>query len=196
VTGPYRGKRLLDVAILAVAAIPAALLGLLAAVAIKLTSRGPVFFRQTRIGMGGDPFEVVKFRTMLAGPNPLIPDDSRITSAGRVLRRFSIDELPQLLNVAHSEMSIVGPRPALPQQAELYDALQRQRLAVRPGLTGWAQVNGRNAIPWAERITLDLEYVERQSARFDFHILRRTAGVMLGGEGVEGHPTDDPMVGT
>ena len=193
VTRPYRGKRLVDVVELALVAIPAALVGLVSALAIKLTSRGPVLFRQTRVGMGGQPFEVVKFRTMLAGPNPLIPDESRITSAGRVLRRFSIDELPQLLNVARGDMSIVGPRPALPEQAELLTTRQRGRLAVRPGLTGWAQVNGRNAIPWSERIELDLEYVARQSARFDLHILTRTLGVMLGGEGIEGHPTDDPM---
>lgn len=190
---PYRGKRLVDMAVLAVAAIPAALLGAVASVAIKLTSRGPVLFRQTRVGIDGAPFEVVKFRTMLVGDNPLIPDDSRITSAGRVLRRFSIDELPQLLNVARGEMSVVGPRPALPEQVELFDDTQRGRLAVRPGLTGWAQVNGRNAIPWAERIQLDLEYVDRQSVGFDLQILRRTIGVMLGGDGIEGHSVDDPM---
>jgi lipopolysaccharide/colanic/teichoic acid biosynthesis glycosyltransferase len=190
---PYPGKRLVDMVILALAAIPAAILGAASAVAVKLTSRGPVLFKQMRVGMGGEAFEVVKFRTMLVGDNPLIPDDSRITSAGKVLRRFSIDELPQLLNVARGEMSVVGPRPALPEQVDLYDDSQRGRLAVRPGLTGWAQVNGRNAIPWSERIRLDLEYVQRQSPAFDWAIIRRTIGVMVGGDGVEGHPTDDPM---
>ena len=195
-TRPYRGKRLVDLAVLAFAAVPASLVGIASAVAVKLTSKGPVFFRQQRIGMDGEVFDVIKFRTMLDGPNPLIPDDSRITHAGRVLRRFSIDELPQLLNVAHGEMSIVGPRPALPNQVELYDNRQRGRLAVRPGLTGWAQVNGRNSIPWSERIDLDLEYVQRQSVSLDLQIIGRTVSVMLGGEGIEGHPTDDPMVGS
>jgi len=196
VTRPYRGKRLVDLAVLAFAAVPASLVGIASAVAVKLTSKGPVFFRQQRIGMDGEVFDVIKFRTMLDGPNPLIPDDSRITSAGRILRRFSFDELPQLLNVAHGEMSIVGPRPALPNQVELYDNRQRGRLAVRPGLTGWAQVNGRNSIPWSERIDLDLEYVQRQSVGLDLQIIGRTVSVMLGGEGIEGHPTDDPMVGS
>ena len=128
--------------------------GGLAALAIRLTSRGPVLFRQERVGKGGEPFEVVKFRTMvhLDEPNPLIPDPDRITRVGAFLRRFSLDELPQLLNVARGEMSIVGPRPTLAYQVERYSDRERQRLRVRPGLTGLAQVNGRNAIAWSERI--------------------------------------------
>ncbi len=190
---PYRGKRAVDLAILAVLALPAAALGAVCAAAVRLTSRGPVFFRQDRVGMGGEVFSVWKFRTMIAGDNPIFPDASRITSAGRWLRRLSLDELPQLINVAQGDMSIVGPRPTLPYQVERYDGRQRLRLSVRPGLTGLAQVSGRNALGWAERIELDITYVQVQSVRADLQILARTAKVVLSGEGAEGHPTDDPL---
>ena len=143
--------------------------------------------------MGGRTFDVWKFRTMIAGDNPIFPDASRITSAGKVLRRLSLDELPQLINVALGEMSIVGPRPTLPYQVERYDDHQRRRLAVRPGLTGLAQVSGRNALTWDERIEFDVTYVETQSLVEDLRIILRTATTMLSGEGVEGHPTDDPL---
>lgn len=191
---PYRTKRLVDLAVLGVVAVPAGLLGLGAAAWVRATSRGPVLFRQERVGMDEQPFECLKFRTMVDGENPLIPDDSRITAAGKWLRRFSIDELPQLLNVARGEMSVVGPRPMLPFQAERCDHQQRLRFAVRPGLTGWAQVNGRNALTWPERIRLDVDYVERQSPMLDARIIGRTAGALIGGSGVEGHTTDDPFV--
>ena len=190
---PYRGKRAFDLLVLGVAAVPAAALGVLCALAVRLTSPGPILFRQARIGLGGQPFEVLKFRTMVAGENPLFPDASRITSAGRWLRRLSLDELPQLVNVWRGEMSIVGPRPTLAYQVERYTTRQRARLSVPPGLTGWAQVNGRNALSWGDRIELDLEYVARQSLWLDARIVWRTATAMLGGEGVEGHPTDDPL---
>jgi lipopolysaccharide/colanic/teichoic acid biosynthesis glycosyltransferase len=190
---PYRGKRALDLAVLALVAVPVAAVGLVCAAAVKLTSRGPVFFRQERIGMGGAPFMVWKFRTMVAGDNPIFPDASRITSAGRWLRRLSLDELPQLINVAVGEMSIVGPRPTLAYQVERYDEHQRRRLAVRPGLTGLAQVSGRNALSWTERIDLDVRYVEIQSLRTDLGLIARTAGTVLSGEGIDGHPTDDPL---
>ncbi|MFN8050223.1 MAG: sugar transferase [Acidimicrobiales bacterium] len=186
-------SRPLDLAILAVAAVPAGLLGLACAVAVKLTSSGPVLFRQERVGLGGEPFMVLKFRTMLNEPNPIFPDASRITSAGRFLRRFSLDELPQLINVARGEMSVVGPRPTLAYQVERYDERQRRRLDVRPGLTGLAQVSGRNALSWPDRIEIDVQYVERQSLRLDLSIIARTAKALLGGEGVEGHPTDDAL---
>jgi len=137
---------------------------------------------------------VWKFRSMLVGDNPVIPDASRITAVGAWLRRLSLDELPQLINVARGEMSVVGPRPTLPYQVERYDDRQRLRLAVRPGLTGLAQVRGRNALPWAERIEHDLAYVQTQSVRLDLRILAATASVVLTGEGAEGHPTDDPIV--
>ena len=191
--GPYRGKRAFDLLVLLVVAVPALLVGAVCAAAVALTSRGPVFFRQERVGMDGRTFRVWKFRTMVAGDNPIFPDDSRITSAGRVLRRLSLDELPQLINVAVGDMSVVGPRPTLAYQVERYDEHQRRRLEVRPGLTGWAQVNGRNSLAWADRIDLDVEYVERQSPAFDLRIISRTMTTMLSGEGVEGHPTDDPL---
>jgi lipopolysaccharide/colanic/teichoic acid biosynthesis glycosyltransferase len=190
----YRGKRIFDLAVLTVVAIPALVVGAVCAVAIKLTSRGPMFFCQERIGIGGCPFRVVKFRTMIdAADNPLFPSASRITSVGRWLRRLSLDELPQLINVAKGEMSIVGPRPTLAYQVARYDERQRRRLAVRPGLTGLAQVEGRNAIAWPDRIELDIAYVERQSPWLDARLLSRTLAVVMTGSGVEGHPTDDPL---
>jgi lipopolysaccharide/colanic/teichoic acid biosynthesis glycosyltransferase len=190
---PYAGKRLLDLLVMVVVALPAAIVGVVCAVFIKLTSRGPVFFRQDRVGMNGVPFEVVKFRTMVTGDNPIFPDASRITSAGRWLRRFSLDELPQLINVARGEMSIVGPRPTLQYQVDRYDDRQRLRLCVRPGLTGLAQINGRNALSWAARIEFDVEYVQTQSWWTDARILIGTVRVLLTGEGAEGHPEDDPL---
>jgi lipopolysaccharide/colanic/teichoic acid biosynthesis glycosyltransferase len=192
--GPYRGKRLVDLLLVALAALPAALLGGVGALAVRLTSPGPVLFRQERVGRDGQPFSLLKLRTMRAvGPNPVFPDDDRITPVGHVLRRTSVDELPQLWNVARGEMSVVGPRPTLGYQVARYDERQRGRLAVRPGLTGLAQVRLRNAAPWAERIELDLDYVERQSPWLDLRILVSSVGVVLGGSGAAGHPTDDPL---
>jgi lipopolysaccharide/colanic/teichoic acid biosynthesis glycosyltransferase len=193
VDGPYTGKRVVDLALCSIVALPALALGAVCALAIRMTSPGPVFFRQERIGMGGRPFVVWKFRTMIHGDNPTFPDATRITPVGRVLRRLSLDELPQLINVVKGEMSVVGPRPTLAYQVERYDEEQRRRLAVRPGLTGLAQVSGRNSLPWGERIRLDVQYVEQGSAALDLRILARTLQTMLAGEGVEGHPTDDPL---
>ena len=190
---PYRGKRLVDLAVLVAVAMPALVVGLGCAAAVRFTSAGPVFFRQERVGMDGAPFMVWKFRTMAHGDNPMMPDPNRITRVGAVLRRLSLDELPQLLNVATGEMSIVGPRPTLAYQVERYDEHQMRRLAVRPGLTGLAQVNGRNSLPWAERIELDVTYVETQSALEDLRLLVRTVSTIATGDGVEGHPTDDPL---
>ncbi len=190
----YRGKRAVDLALLALLAVPAAVVGALCGLAVKLTSPGPVFFRQERVGLGGRPFQVVKFRTMaVASDNPLFPSADRITPAGRWLRRFSLDELPQLANVARGEMSVVGPRPTLAYQVERYDSRQVQRLTVRPGLTGLAQVRGRNAIGWRDRIEHDLEYLETQSPLFDVRVLWWTAKVVVRGSGVDGHPLDDPL---
>jgi lipopolysaccharide/colanic/teichoic acid biosynthesis glycosyltransferase len=191
--GPYRGKRLLDLAVLAIVAVPAAIVGLLCALAVRGTSRGPALFTQERVGMDGEPFIVFKFRTMVHGDNPIFPDADRITSVGRVLRRLSLDELPQLVNVARGDMSVVGPRPTLAYQVERYTDEQRLRLAVRPGLTGLAQIWGRNALAWAERIEHDVEYVRTQSLLLDLRIMLGTAIVMLTGRGAEGHPEDDPL---
>ena len=190
---PYRGKRLVDLLLLAVVALPALAIGAVCAAAVGLTSPGGVFFKQERVGMGGRPFLVWKFRSMVAGDNPIFPDASRITTVGKVLRRLSLDELPQLINVALGDMSVVGPRPTLAYQVERYDDHQRRRLAVRPGLTGLAQVNGRNSLSWDDRIDFDVTYVETQSATEDLRIVAKTFSTLLSGEGVEGHPTDDPL---
>jgi lipopolysaccharide/colanic/teichoic acid biosynthesis glycosyltransferase len=190
---PYRGKRLVDLVLLAVVAIPAAIVAAPCALAVRLTSPGPIFFRQERVGRDGRSFQMIKFRTMVAGDNPIFPDATRITSAGRILRRTSLDELPNLWNVWLGEMSIVGPRPTLAYQVARYDERQLGRLAVKPGLTGLAQIRGRNALSWSERIDHDLEYVETQSAGLDLRIALATVKVALTGAGVEGHPDDDPL---
>lgn len=190
---PYRGKRLLDLLILAFAALPSLAIAIPCALTVALTSTGGAFFIQERVGMDGQTIKVWKFRTMVAGDNPVFPDASRITPVGRILRRTSLDELPQLINVLLGEMSIVGPRPTLRYQVDRYDDRQRHRLDVRPGLTGLAQVNGRNALSWSDRIDWDLRYVRDQSPRLDVSIIARTLRAMLSGEGVEGHPIEDPL---
>jgi len=152
----------------------------IAALATKLESGGPVLYRQTRVGRNGEDFEVLKLRTMVVGAEKLgagfavDEGDSRITRVGRILRRTSVDELPQLWNILRGDMSVIGPRPTLRYQVEQYDERQWQRLAIRPGLTGWAQVHGRASLPWAERIELDVWYVEHRSPRIDLEILLRT----------------------
>jgi sugar transferase EpsL len=187
----YRGKRLFDLLVLALVAVPAALLGGVCATLVKLTSRGPVLFRQQRVGRDGRPFTMLKFRTMLHRPNPVFPDATSITAVGRVLRRLSFDELPQLVNVGRGDMSIVGPRPTLAYQVARYTDRQRLRLAVRPGLTGLAQVRGRNRLPWENRIELDIEYIERQSVRLDLSLVLMTVPTLLRGTGVGDHAADD-----
>ncbi len=178
-------KRAVDVA--AAALLLGALAPLLAAVAVavKAGSPGEIVFRQRRAGRSGRPFTIYKFRTMVrdAPSSPLgtycYADDPRVTRVGRLLRATSLDELPQLWNVLRGDMSLVGPRPDLPHHVERYTPAQRRRLEVRPGITGWAQVNGRNGIGWDERIALDLEYVARWSLGLDARILARTAAVVL-----------------
>jgi lipopolysaccharide/colanic/teichoic acid biosynthesis glycosyltransferase len=193
-TGTYRGKRAVDLLLVAAAAAPAALLGGACAVAVRLSGPGPILYRQLRIGRDGRPFELLKFRTMVDRPdNPIFPDPGRITPVGRWLRRLSLDELPQLLNVVRGDMSLVGPRPALAYQVERYDERQRGRLAALPGVTGLAQVSGRNTLYWSERIELDLTYIRRQSIGLDLAILARTVRLMARPAGVEGHPGDDPI---
>jgi lipopolysaccharide/colanic/teichoic acid biosynthesis glycosyltransferase len=158
-----------------------------AAVAIKLEDGGPVLYRQRRVGLGGEEFELLKLRTMVVGAErqgagfAVNRGDPRITRIGRVLRRLSLDELPQLWNVVRGDMSLVGPRPTLAYQVERYTARQRRRLEVKPGITGWAQVHGRAALPWAERIELDVWYVEHRSPRLDMRILLRTPLALLSG---------------
>ena len=184
--------RAVDVALAALGLVVASPLLVAAAAAIKLTSRGPVVYRQRRVGKDGEPFDLYKLRTMRMGADPVgmgtpvLPDDPRVTPAGRVLRRFSLDEIPNLVNVLRGEMAIVGPRPTLAAQVEQYTPRQRRRLEVKPGLTGWAQVNGRAGIPWEERIELDVWYVDRRSLRLDLRILGRTLRLLLTGHGLYG----------
>ena len=191
---PYRLQRALDWAVL-IACSPVLLpAGLLIGLCVGLTSRGPVLFKQERVGLHGNNFQVFKFRSMVDGDNPLVPDPTRITRVGAVLRRWSLDELPQLINVARGEMSAVGPRPTVASQVERYSVDQARRLTVRPGLTGLAQVSGRNSLAWADRIELDLVYVDSRSLRRDIAILVRTVSTVLTGDGAEGHDADDPML--
>ena len=157
----------------------------LIAALVKLTSRGPVLYVQERIGKDSVPFRFIKFRTMVVGAEKqgagilCLKNDPRVTTLGRILRRYSLDELPQLFNVLRGDMSLIGPRPGLAYQIKEYTPFQRRRLTVLPGISGWAQVNGRNAITWDERITRDVEYVERLSFTMDLRILLRTLGAVL-----------------
>ena len=158
-----------------------------AALAIKLEDGGPVFYRQLRVGQHGRDFELLKLRTMVVGAErqgagfAVNEGDPRITRVGRLLRRLSLDELPQLWNVVRGEMSLIGPRPTLRYQVERYDERQRRRLEVKPGITGWAQVHGRAKLPWEERIELDLFYVENRSLALDLAILARTPLALFSG---------------
>jgi lipopolysaccharide/colanic/teichoic acid biosynthesis glycosyltransferase len=162
----------------------------IATLVIRFTSSGPAFYRQRRVGKGGADFDLLKLRTMIAGAEQMgaglavDEGDERITRVGAVLRRFSLDELPNLLNVLAGDMSIVGPRPTVRAQVDQYTERQLGRLAVEPGITGWAQVSGRAALPWHERIELDLDYIERWSLRLDLRILLRTARMLLSGKGL------------
>jgi lipopolysaccharide/colanic/teichoic acid biosynthesis glycosyltransferase len=158
-----------------------------AALAIKLDDGGPVLYRQRRVGKDGIEFELLKLRTMIVGAEgqgagwAVDRGDSRITRVGRALRRLSLDELPQLWNVVRGEMSLIGPRPTLQYQVDQYSPHQRRRLDVRPGITGWAQVQGRASLPWEERIELDVWYVEHRSPWLDAKILARTPLAIFGG---------------
>jgi len=161
-----------------------------AMIAIRLESRGSPIYRQRRVGLDGEEFDVLKLRTMVTGAEhigagmAIDAGDTRITRVGALLRRTSLDEIPNLINVLRGDMAIIGPRPTIPVQVAQYTERQRGRLAVKPGLTGWAQVNGRAALPWPERIELDLWYIENRSWRLDFQILMRTARMVLGGHGL------------
>ena len=180
-------NRAADLAIAGGALLVASPVLALAALAIKLEDGGPVLYRQTRVGRDGVDFELFKMRTMVVDAETMGAGlavnhgDSRITRAGRVLRKLSLDELPQLWNVVRGEMSVIGPRPTLRYQVEQYDERQRHRLGVKPGITGWAQVNGRAALPWAERIELDVWYVEHRSPLVDLKILARTPFALFRG---------------
>ena len=180
-------NRAADVVIAGGALLVASPLLALAALAVKLEDGGPVLYRQRRVGRDGADFELLKLRTMVVGAETMGAGlsvnrgDERITRAGRLLRKLSLDELPQLWNVVRGEMSMIGPRPTLRYQVEQYNERQRRRLDVKPGITGWAQVNGRAALPWADRIELDVWYVEHRSPLLDLRILARTPFALFGG---------------
>ena len=195
------GKRCLDAVLAAcgLAALSPVLLVL--AVLVRLKLGRPVLFRQVRPGLGGRPFTLLKFRTMTDATNgsgtPL-PDADRLTPFGRLLRDMSLDELPELINVLRGEMSLVGPRPLLVRYLDRYTPRQARRHEVRPGLTGWAQVRGRNAVGWEERLERDVRYVDELSLALDVAILVKTVGAVLGRRGVsaEGHATMPEFEGT
>jgi lipopolysaccharide/colanic/teichoic acid biosynthesis glycosyltransferase len=182
--------RALDLVLAAALLLVTSPLLALTALAIRLESRGPVFYRQLRVGRDGRPFELWKLRTMVPGAESMgagiyvLEGDARITRVGRLLRRFSFDELPNLVNVLRGEMAIVGPRPTVQEQVDRYTDRQRRRLEVKPGITGWAQINGRTSLPWPERIELDVWYVEHRSLRLDLRILARTARMLATGHGL------------
>jgi lipopolysaccharide/colanic/teichoic acid biosynthesis glycosyltransferase len=184
----YLGKRLLDLAVslpLALLTLPLLVLG---AALAAWQNGGPWLFRQRRPGLGGQLFTLYKLQTMTAARDPstgqLLPDAQRLPRLGRWLRATSLDELPQLWNIVRGDMSLVGPRPLLPEYLSLYSPKQARRHLVRPGLTGWAQVNGRNAISWPEKFAFDVWYVEHQSFWLDIRILWCTAGRVLGRRGI------------
>ncbi len=183
-------RRGLDVVVASSVLALASPLLLVAIVAIRLESRGRAIYRQRRVGLDGHEFDVLKLRTMVDGAEhvgaglAVDAGDARITRVGALLRRTSLDELPNLWNVVRGEMSLIGPRPTVPAQVAQYDERQRGRLAIRPGITGWAQVNGRASLPWSERIELDLYYIAHRSPLLDARIIVRTVRVLFGGGGV------------
>ena len=194
------GKRVFDVAVACGALLLTSPLIAATAATVRLQLGSPVLFRQARAGRHGEPFDVVKFRSMSDATdddgNPL-PDGERLGRFGALLRASSLDELPQLWNVVTGHMSLIGPRPLPVAYVERYSERQRRRLDARPGITGWAQIHGRNTVDWPERLELDVEYVERASPAFDLQILWRTLGMVLGRRGVSasGHATMHEFTG-
>jgi lipopolysaccharide/colanic/teichoic acid biosynthesis glycosyltransferase len=183
-------RRAIDIVVSASALLVSAPVLALAMLAIRLESRGGALYSQLRAGRDGRPFELLKLRTMVDGAEhigaglAIDADDPRVTRVGAFLRRTSLDELPNLVNVLRGDMSLIGPRPTLPVQVAQYSERQRGRLAIKPGITGWAQVNGRASLAWSERIELDLHYIEHRSLALDLQILRRTVAMVLGGSGL------------
>jgi lipopolysaccharide/colanic/teichoic acid biosynthesis glycosyltransferase len=183
-------RRIFDVLVSATVLVLTSPIVALAILAIRLESKGHPIYRQHRVGKDGAPFDVLKLRTMVSGAEKMgaglaVDDgDSRITKVGALLRRTSIDELPNLVNVLKGEMSIIGPRPTVPVQVAQYTDRQRGRLALKPGITGWAQVNGRASLPWPQRIELDLFYIEHATTALDLKILYLTARMLVTGHGL------------
>jgi lipopolysaccharide/colanic/teichoic acid biosynthesis glycosyltransferase len=183
-------RRCVDVIVSATALVLSAPVVIAAMIAVRLESKGHAIYRQRRVGRGGHQFDVLKLRTMVDDAEhfgaglAISENDTRITRVGAILRRTSVDELPNLLNVLRGEMSLIGPRPTLPVQVQQYTERQRGRLQIKPGITGWAQVNGRTSLPWSERIELDLFYIEHRGPRLDLQILWRTILIVLRGDGL------------
>lgn len=183
-------RRAIDIVVSAAALVVASPVLLSAMIAIRLETPGHAIYRQRRVGKDGRPFDMMKLRTMVDGAEHIgaglavNENDSRITRVGAVLRRSSLDELPNLLNVLKGDMSLIGPRPTIPVQVQQYTPRQRRRLEVKPGITGWAQVNGRASLPWEQRIELDLHYIEHRSIALDLQIMLRTVRLVLGGDGL------------
>jgi len=183
-------NRPLDVIVAAAGLLATSPILLAAVIAIRLDSPGPVLYRHLRVGRDGVPFELWKLRTMVVGAEHqgaglyIADRDPRITRVGWLLRRFSLDELPNLLNVLQGDLAIVGPRPTVAVQVDRYTPRQRRRLEVKPGITGWAQVNGRTSLSWPERIELDVWYVDNRSLALDLRILVRTAKLLVTGQGL------------
>ena len=188
--GGHALSRALDVLIAGILLVLASPVLVAALIAIRLESPGSPIYKQRRVGKHGTPFELYKIRTMVTGAEHIgaglavNEGDPRITRVGALLRRFSLDELPNLVNVLRGELAIVGPRPTIQAQVDQYTDRQRRRLEVKPGITGWAQVNGRAALPWAERIELDIWYVEHRSPWLDLKILAMTARMLVTGHGL------------
>jgi lipopolysaccharide/colanic/teichoic acid biosynthesis glycosyltransferase len=183
-------SRAFDVLIAGALLVIASPLLLAALIAIRLESPGSPIYKQRRVGKDGRPFELYKLRTMVTGAEhigaglAINEGDPRITRTGALLRRFSLDELPNLFNVLRGELAIVGPRPTLQAQVDQYTPRQLRRLEVKPGITGWAQVNGRAALPWSERIELDVWYVDHRSFWLDVKILALTVRMLATGHGL------------
>jgi lipopolysaccharide/colanic/teichoic acid biosynthesis glycosyltransferase len=182
--------RALDITVAGIALVVSSPILLLATIAIRLETRGSPVYRQLRVGRDGEPFEMLKLRTMVSGAEDMGAGlavnygDPRITRVGAFLRRWSLDELPNLVNVLRGEMSVVGPRPTIQAQVDQYTPEQRRRLEVKPGITGWAQVNGRASLPWHERIELDVFYVQHRSLALDLRILGKTIVMLARGHGL------------
>jgi len=194
-------KRLFDLALSIPAFFLLSFLMLIIALLVRMKIGAPVLFRQVRPGLHGRPFVIYKFRTMTDARDEdgnLLPDEKRLTHTGRLLRGTSLDELPELLNVLKGDMSIVGPRPLLIQYLDRYTTEQARRHEVKPGITGWAQVNGRNAISWEEKFKLDVWYVDNQSLSLDFRILLMTVKNVLRRDGISqaGHATAQEFLGS
>lgn len=194
-------KRIIDLLLASVLLIVLSPLCLLTAAAILVCMGRPVLFRQNRPGLNGRAFELLKFRTMTDARDDrgqVLPDEKRLTGLGRLLRRTSLDELPQLVNIIRGDMSLVGPRPLLMEYLDRYTEEQSRRHTVKPGITGWAQINGRNALSWEDKFRLDVWYVDNRSIWLDIKILLITIWKVLRGEGIsqEGHATAQPFRGS